>query len=199
MSNKANIAVALVFAFGLTGCTTSESSPTLFHTAAEEEANPPSTSSDVPVIEISDATKLNAEQGSIAKKESRKIELMKQQIHMLERAVGAKTPEKAIETWAEAVKTRNGALQYAMIYPDKRASHLKMFEECNWVTGTSSPWMERYRIDKGTKKSNGSYEFKVQFDYRTSDDANKKIAWADIDSFDMVVRKSDGYWYVVEE
>jgi len=137
---------------------------------------------------------VNSEQALEAAK--RENELLEQQIYMLEKAVQASTPEQAIETWARAVKTRNGALQYAMIHPDKRKSLLKEMQERNWVTGVSSPWLERYKISKGTKQKDGSVLFSVQFDYRTSDDVNKKIAWKDIEAFPVKVVKKEGNWYV---
>jgi len=136
----------------------------------------------------------NPEQALEAAK--RENELLQQQIYMLQKAVEASTPEQAIETWARAVKTRNGALQYAMIDPDKRSLVLKAMQERNWVTGLSSPWLERYKISKGTKQKNGSVLFNVQFDYRTSDDVNKKIAWKDIEAFPVKVSKKEGSWYI---
>ncbi|WEK53701.1 MAG: hypothetical protein P0Y55_14105 [Candidatus Cohnella colombiensis] len=127
------------------------------------------------------------------------IASLQQQIHMLERAVAATTPKQAIETWVRAIDSRNGALEYAMLAPWSRAKQLKSFEDGYWVTGTSSPWLERYQIDEGEVQPDGSYIFRVKFDYRTSDDAELVIDWADLEADDIIVREHDAYWYVVEE
>jgi len=128
----------------------------------------------------------------------KQVEGIEQQLRMLERAVSAGKPEEAVETWVRALFTRNGALQYAVLSPASRVNKLSYFEACNWVTGTSSPWMERYRIGAGKKQPDGSYIFQVKFEYRTSVDMNKNIDWADIEAFDVVVRKYGEFWAVEE-
>lgn len=51
----------------------------------------------------------------IEKQESTSLE---RRLELLERAVAAQTPDQAVETWAKGVKTRNGALQFAMFSPE---------------------------------------------------------------------------------
>ncbi|RKP57251.1 hypothetical protein D7Z26_04505 [Cohnella endophytica] len=190
MNKMSAAALALVCAFGLTSC--AESARSIIPETATSSTETPleSTMPERPL-----ATTINA----TGKDEQKQRDLLEQQIRMLEKAVAAKTPEKAVQSWAEAVFTRNGAWEYAMTDPATRASHRKIFTDGNWVTGTSSPWMKRYRIGKGTKRTDGTYVFKVQFDYRTSDDADRQIAWSDIEPFDVRVRKSNDFWYVVKK
>ncbi len=58
--------------------------------------------------------------------------------------------------WAEAVKNRDGKAQYALMTKDLQESVYDEFSGLNWVTGTSSPWVESYTIqatDSGAKVS----------------------------------------------
>ncbi|WP_239617125.1 hypothetical protein [Cohnella mopanensis] len=132
----------------------------------------------------------------VTKDPSAKLESLNQQIRMLEKALAAKTPEEAAETWAKAIYTRNGALEYALLSTELKKKELKLLEAGNWVTGVSSPWLERYKISKGHKNSDGTFKFQIKFDFRTSDDMNKKIDWKDIEAFDIRVEKKDGNWYI---
>ena len=46
--------------------------------------------------------------------------------------------------WAEAVKSRDGKAQYDLMTTALQKSVYDQFSGLNWVTGTSSPWVERY-------------------------------------------------------
>ncbi len=46
--------------------------------------------------------------------------------------------------WAEAVKNRDGKAQYDLMTSALQKSVHDQFSGLNWVTGTSSPWVERY-------------------------------------------------------
>lgn len=48
------------------------------------------------------------------------------------------------DKWAEAVKNRDGKAQYELMTPALQKSVHDEFSGLNWVTGTSSPWVERY-------------------------------------------------------
>ncbi|WP_146250141.1 hypothetical protein [Paenibacillus flagellatus] len=89
-----------------------------------------------------------------------------------------------------------GALEYAMLSPRLRELNRKSFEAANWVTGTSSPWLERYRIEGGTKREDGSVAFQVRFDYRSSTDIDKEVPWTDIEPFPVVVSEDEDGWRV---
>ena len=68
-----------------------------------------------------------------------------------------------VKAYAEAVKSRNGAVQYGL-YTDKyRDESYKVFNESYFVTGVSSPWVESYDIVK-----EGDNLYKITFHMTTS-------------------------------
>ncbi|HWP96741.1 MAG TPA: hypothetical protein VN426_07810 [Syntrophomonadaceae bacterium] len=95
-----------------------------------------------------------------------KLEQMR--IRLLEDALAPTTAEGAAYSWAEAVKERNGAWQYAVMDDRLRLQHRKEFESSNWVTGFSSPWVENYQVIRQTQDDEGNISFKVVFDWYTS-------------------------------
>ncbi|MGE5389741.1 MAG: hypothetical protein ACM3PE_01630 [Deltaproteobacteria bacterium] len=94
--------------------------------------------------------------------------LTERRIELLEAALAPRTPDLAAYSWAEAIKTRNGAWQYAIMDDNLRAEYLEQFEETNWVTGFSSPWVEKYRVIRESVDEKGNVTFKVEFDWYTS-------------------------------
>ena len=89
-------------------------------------------------------------------------------IFLLEKALLPGTPEEALEQWAEAIKTRNGALEYAVLSPELREERLEYFESLAWATGTSSPWVESYEVTEKSQTPDGDWLFKVEFAQATS-------------------------------
>ncbi len=49
--------------------------------------------------------------------------------------------------WAEAVKNRDGKAQYALYTQAYQKEVYGAYTGLNWVTGTSSPWVERYTVE----------------------------------------------------
>jgi len=94
--------------------------------------------------------------------------LEERRIELLEDALAPRTPDLAAYSWAEAIKSRNGAWQYAIMDDKLRAEYLQQFEESNWVTGFSSPWVEKYRVTRESVDEQGNVTFKVDFDWYTS-------------------------------
>lgn len=122
--------------------------------------------------------------------ETADVAALQQQIAKLEEALAARDAQAAVKTWAEGVKTRNGALQYAMLTPGLKA---KMYEELSvggtWTTGTSSPWVETYEII--TKKVTAQkLEYTVVFTY--TDSTNSKLKVTDT----VTVKKEGDYWFI---
>lgn len=85
----------------------------------------------------------------------------------LEEALAPKTPQEAADTWAEGVKTRNGALQYAVMSDKLREIYRADFEGAHWSTGVSSPWVDSYEVINQSE-NNGTYEYEVRFHLMTS-------------------------------
>lgn len=93
---------------------------------------------------------------------------LKRQVDLLESALIAQTPKEAADTWARGVKTRNGALQYTVMSPDLRKNYLSDFENWNWVTGASSPWVDNYEIRSKEEQADGFYVFEIRFNMISS-------------------------------
>ncbi|MGE5629463.1 MAG: hypothetical protein ACM3TR_00025 [Caulobacteraceae bacterium] len=102
------------------------------------------------------------------KTEISEAETDKARIRLLELALEPKEPYAAAKSWAEGVKTRNGALQYAVMSPDLRSEYYSEFAGLGWVTGVSSPWVESYEIREVYRKDNDIYRFEVVFTYTDS-------------------------------
>ena len=96
------------------------------------------------------------------------IESQKNRISLLESALAPKDPLAAAKTWAEGVKTRNGALQYAVMSPQLREKLYAEFVGLNWTTGTSSPWIASYEINELSKINKETYRYEVLFTYTDS-------------------------------
>ncbi|MGI5840036.1 MAG: copper amine oxidase N-terminal domain-containing protein [bacterium] len=93
------------------------------------------------------------------------------QLQLLEEALAPQTPLAAAETWAEGVKMRNGALQYAMLDYELREEMRPGFAAMNWTTGTSSPWVKNYAVRETYRADNAIYRFAVEFVYTDSTEA----------------------------
>lgn len=106
--------------------------------------------------------------GFICYREKSNDHLQERRIELLEDALAPKTADGVAYSWAEAVKTRNGAWQYALMNDILRRQYVKEFEETNWVTGFSSPWVEKYKISRQSVDEKGSVRFQINFDWYTS-------------------------------
>ena len=73
------------------------------------------------------------------------------------------TAEDTVKMYAEAVKMRNGAVQYGLMSDELRDKKYYEFNELGFVTGTSSPWVDSYEIE-----NIGDNIYKVIFHLRTS-------------------------------
>lgn len=96
------------------------------------------------------------------------IKAQDSRISLLESALAPKDPLTAVTRWAEGVKTRNGALQYAVMSSSLRKETFSDFVESNWVTGTSSPWIESYDVNEICRVDSNTYRYKVEFTYTDS-------------------------------
>ncbi len=95
--------------------------------------------------------------------------ILEQQVARLEEAIAPQSPLAAVKIWAEGMKSRNGALQFAVLSDELRQKLKANFvtSTATWVTGASSPWFTGYRITRQTKRGNG-WEFEVQYPMQTS-------------------------------
>lgn len=99
---------------------------------------------------------------------NREKQNFERRVDLLESALLPQTPEEAADAWARGVKSRNGALQYAVMSPDLQKNDLSDYENLNWVTGTSSPWVDNYEILRKEKQADDSYVFEIKFNMMSS-------------------------------
>lgn len=76
---------------------------------------------------------------------------------------GATSPEDAVDIWAKGVKTRNGALQYAVLSKSLKAKMENSLNNTSWITGASSPWIESYKITEYKKINYITYRAMINF------------------------------------
>lgn len=124
--------------------------------------------------------------------EKAKASNLKFRVKLLEEALAPKTPEQAVQRWAEGVKTRNGALQFAMFSPEVKEKELSSFEKLGgWITGQSSPWVEGYEISEEISKDQDSFKFEVKFSMATS-------AGKSLEINNVIVQNDKDIWYISE-
>ncbi|NLM37123.1 MAG: hypothetical protein GX202_03235 [Firmicutes bacterium] len=87
------------------------------------------------------------------------------QIQRLEEFFVPEEPRAAVETWAEGVKRRNGAWQYAVMASALKKEAYEEFAALNWSTGTSSPWVESYLVTESFRTDGEKYRYTVEFKY----------------------------------
>lgn len=108
----------------------------------------------------------------------------------LEEALAAKDAVSAARTWAEGVKTRNGALQYAVMTPELKKEWYQKLAEGNWTTGTSSPWVEKYEVNEKSKIDDETIKYEVAFTY--TDSTKSTFVTREY----VTVKKQDDNWHV---
>ncbi len=97
-----------------------------------------------------------------------KVQVPNSRVTGLEEALAAKDAVTAAETWAQGVKTRNGALQYAVMTPELQKEWYQQLAESNWSTGTSSPWVEKYEVIEKSSIDEQTVKYEVVFTYTDS-------------------------------
>ena len=94
-------------------------------------------------------------------------------VELFQRAIdefGTLTPDEAALLWSKGVKERNGALQYAVMSDELKKVYKEHLDKNYpaWVTGFSSPWVEKYEIIESKKVSKGEYLVTMKFSLATS-------------------------------
>ena len=90
--------------------------------------------------------------------------------------VGVCEPGEAALVWAEGVKNRNAAMQYAVMTQALKEKYAAALETTypNWVTGTSSPWVDSYLIER-LNVGDDTTRFRVTFFTATSEGPYKNL------------------------
>lgn len=97
-----------------------------------------------------------------------KKQLLERKQELLENAFVLDTPEEVASNWAKGVMSRNGALQYALLCDELKKKTLPDFIALNWVTGTSSPWVDKFEISNKEQQNDGTWKFTIMFHYTDS-------------------------------
>ncbi|MGI6554550.1 MAG: hypothetical protein ACOX2P_04085 [Bacillota bacterium] len=95
-----------------------------------------------------------------------------------------------MNSWAKGVKTRNGALQYAVMSPELREEYYDELSE-GWCTGVSSPWVDSYEIIERAVEDN-TYKYDITFTYT---DSTKNTF---IETQFVTVKKFKDNWFVAD-
>ncbi len=111
-------------------------------------------------------------------------------ITLLEQALIPQDHLVAANTWAEAIKMRNGALQYALLTPSLQSEKYEEYVALNWVTGTSSPWVKDYTVTEKGKLKEDAYLYLIEYVYTDSTQSTSKMYEY------ITVVKSDTGWKV---
>lgn len=82
----------------------------------------------------------------------------------------------AVEMYAKSVKERNGAIQFGLMDMDNRMANYLKFNELNFVTGVSSPWVDSYEI-----LPTGDNKFLITFNLKTSNPKDVITMTSDIE------------------
>lgn len=106
--------------------------------------------------------------------------------------VGACDQESAALVWAEGLKLRNGAMQYSAMNSALKKEYAAQLEETfpNWVTGVSSPWIERYEVLRITPLGESQADIALKFTTATS----TGIAGSYFAT--LTAEREDGFWRI---
>ena len=112
------------------------------------------------------------------------------QIMRLESALAPKDNLDAVNSWAEAVQTRNGAWQYALMTPDLKKANYDDFASMNWSTGVSSPWVKSFEVKELGKPDDNTYRYSVAFTWTDSTNTTSESTQY------VTVKNTDGTWLI---
>jgi len=105
--------------------------------------------------------------------------------------VGVCNPGEAALVWAEGVKKRNAAMQYAVMTQALKEKYAAALQTTypNWVTGTSSPWVDSYLIER-LNVGGDTARFRVTFFTATSEGPYKNLKAV------LDVVKNGSFWQI---
>lgn len=123
---------------------------------------------------------------------STEVTSLQRQVELLQEAFAPQAPKEAAEKWANGVKARNGALQFAVLSSELKEKQLGKYEEMMWVTGTSSPWVNQFIILNEQKLSEVEWKYYIQFELvsSTGPAGNYKV--------EVIVKRYSDKWYITQ-
>lgn len=83
---------------------------------------------------------------------------------------GVCTPEQAAGVWAQGLIRRSAAMQYTVMTQALKEQYAAQLDalSSNWVTGMSSPWVQRYTVTEMTRPDDAHAEMALSFETATS-------------------------------
>jgi hypothetical protein len=149
----------------------------------------------VPIRAVAEALKADVQWDAHAQTvtvNTQDLASLERQVSLYQNWLAPETPDEAVKTWAEAVKMRNGAVQYAVMTPSLKEKMRPDFEAMGWVTGVSSPWVDSYKITNQNEVSANNWEYELEFYLKTS------TGDAGVGERRLDVQKIDGHWYIAD-
>jgi hypothetical protein len=124
--------------------------------------------------------------------EKNRYEVQSQLLMEALRQVGPCGVGEAAGIWANGLKTRNAAVQYAAMTNDLKEEYARQLEETApyWVTGMSSPWVESYRIVRESKMDKDRHTVELAFSTMTSTGPAEGYRAA------LTIVAEDGFWRI---
>lgn len=77
--------------------------------------------------------------------------------------IPAFTADECVSYYANAIKSRNGIIQYALFESNLQERYRTDFENRNWVTGVSDSWVESFSIN-----NINNLDYEIDFNWATS-------------------------------
>ena len=93
---------------------------------------------------------------------------LQRRVGHLENYFDRRTPESVARLYGEAVKTRNGALQYALFSKELKDKTYDYFVSVDWHTGVSNPNASDFTVDKPIRSEDGQAVINIIFRYTVS-------------------------------
>lgn len=122
-----------------------------------------------PSIQTSVSTENQNDEISALKQRVSELETeLQQRVGHLENYFDRRTPESVAKLWCEAIRTRNGALQYALFSEELKDKKHDDFVSISWHTGVSNPHVTGFTIDKPIQSEDGQTLIKVILRYEVS-------------------------------
>ena len=84
--------------------------------------------------------------------------------------VGVSEPQQVPQVWASGLINRSAALQYSVMSDALKLDYAKQLTDStpNWVTGMSSPWVDRYEIIETVMPNEYCFIFHLKLYTKTS-------------------------------
>lgn len=119
---------------------------------------------------------------------------LQQRVGKLENYFDRTTPEAVAKLWGEAVRERNGAVQYALFSEELKGKTYDDFVSINWHTGVSNPHVTGFSIGKPVQAKDGQTEIKVVLRYEVS--GEDPVDSTSILSLKQTQKEINDNWYI---